>query len=140
MKICKTDKSALITYLIITVICLGLSSIAFAFDTKYSYFPIVITAISFVCGFFYLWAMLYSMKKRLEITEENKGMRFAGQMGSNFLRFSIMVIAVLCNFLFVYFTPVEGEPEKWVYALILIAGLPMIIDIALFYLRSAYVE
>ena len=33
MKICKTDKSTILTYLVIMVIALGLSCIGFAFNT-----------------------------------------------------------------------------------------------------------
>lgn len=140
MKICKTDKSTILTYLVIMLIALGLSCIGFAFNTPYTYFPLVVTAISFVCGLIYLAALLMSAKKKVEVNESNKSLVLAGQLGSNFLRFAIMIIGVLTSFLFIYFTPVDGEKEKWVYALVLIAGVPMIIDIALIYFRSAYVE
>ena len=137
MKICKTDKSTIVTYLVVMVVALGLSCIGFAFETPYTYYPLVVTAISFVCGLIYLVALL---KKKVEVTESNKSLLIAGQMGGNFLRFAIMVIAVLCSFLFIHFAPTDGEKDKWVYALVLIAGIPMIVDIALIYLRSAYVE
>ena len=140
MKLCKTDKSTLITYGVISAVAIGISCVGFAFNTVFNYYPLVITAISFVCGFLYLAALLHSSRLKKEVNEGNKSMIFASQMGSNFLRFAIMVIGVLCCFLFVHFTPVEGGVEKWVYALILIAGVPMIVDIVLFYLRSAYVE
>lgn len=140
MKICKTDKSTILTYLVIMVIALGLSCIGFAFNTPYTYFPLVVTAISFTCGLIYLAALLMSAKKKVEVNESNKSLALAGQLGSNFLRFAIMIIGVLASFLFIYFTPVDGEKEKWVYALVLIAGVPMIIDIGLIYFRSAYVE
>ena len=140
MKICKTDKSTILTYLVIMLIALGLSCIGFAFNTPYTYFPLVVTAISFVSGLIYLAALLMSAKKKVEVNESNKSLVLAGQLGSNFLRFAIMIIGVLASFLFIYFTPVDGEKEKWVYALVLIAGVPMIIDIALIYFRSAYVE
>ena len=140
MKICKTDKSTIITYLVIMVVALGVSCVGFAFDTPYSYYPIVVTAISFVCGLLYLVALLFSAKKKIEVNEKNKSIMLATQMGGNFLRFAIMIIAVLCSFLFVHFAPMDGEKEKWVYALVLIAGVPMIVDIALIYFRSAFVE
>lgn len=140
MKICKTDKSTIVTYLVVMVVALGLSCIGFAFETPYTYYPLVVTAISFVCGLIYLVALLMSAKKKVEVTESNKSLLIAGQMGGNFLRFAIMVIAVLCSFLFIHFAPADGEKDKWVYALVLIAGIPMIVDIALIYLRSAYVE
>lgn len=140
MKICKTDKSTIITYLVIMMIALAISCVGFAFNTPYIYYPLVVTAISFVCGLLYLVALLKTTKKKVEVNEGNKSLLVAAQMGSNFLRFAIMIIGVLCCFLFVHFTPVDGEKEKWVYALVLIAGVPMIIDIALFYFRSAFVE
>lgn len=140
MALCKTDKSTIITYLVIMVIALGISCVGFAFDNKYQYYPLVITAISFVCGLVYLISLLMNARKKINVTESNKGLMLAGQMGSNFLRFAIMIVAVLCCFLFVRFAPVEGGTvDKWVYALILIAGVPMLIDIALIYLRSAHV-
>ena len=109
-------------------------------NEKYGYYPLVITAISFTCGLVYLVMILLNAKKKVEVTPENKNTMLVATMGGNFVRFAIMAIGVLCCFLFVHFTPVKGEIDRWVYALILIAGLPMIIDIALFYLRSAYVE
>ena len=139
MKICKTNKSTIITYIVIFIIALGLSCIGFV-NEKYGYYPLVITAISFTCGLVYLVMILLNAKKKVEVTPENKNAMLVATMGGNFVRFAIMAIGVLCCFLFVHFTPVEGEIDRWVYALILIAGVPMIIDIALFYLRSAYVE
>ena len=132
----KNDFRTVLVYLVIFAIALGLSCIGFAFNTPYSYYPLVITAISFSCGLIYLLALLFNAKKKNEITPETKNLALAAQLGSNFLRFAIMVIAVLCCFLFIYFSTKEGEVEKWVYLLILIAGVPMIVDVALFYLRS----
>lgn len=138
-KIFSKNLYTMIVYLVITIVCIGISCAGLTSDSPFKIYPIVITAISFFFGGIYLLMSLFSMAKRVELTG-SKGLDTARMMGGNFLRFSVLIIAIACNFLFIYFCPHEGEIEKWVYFLLLISGFPMFINIFLFFMRSKYVE
>lgn len=138
-KIFGTNKGTLLIYTLISLVVVGLSCISLIFNNQFNYYPIVVTAISFAFGALYLLASLISMNKKIKMSE-SKGMNIMMMMGGNFLRFSILLISIACSFLFVHFGPREGEIEKWVYLLVLISGLPMFVNIGLFYMRGKYVE
>lgn len=129
----------LLFYILISFILIGLSSIALLADSPFNFYPIIVTSISFFFGGVYLLLSLISMTKKVELTG-SKGLDTVKMMGSNFLRFSILMLSIAVNFLFIYFYPHNIEIEKWVYLLLLISGIPMFINIFLFYMRGKYVE
>ena len=138
-KVFGSNKGTILVYAIVSVLIIGLSAMGLLSDNQFNFYPIVITTISFVFGAFYLIASLSSMNKKITMSE-SKGMNVLTMMGGNFLRFLILILSMGCSFLFIYFGPREGEIEKWVYLLLLISGLPMFLNIALFYMRGKYVE
>ncbi len=138
-KIFSTNKGTALVYIFFSLLAVLISCLSLLSDNQFNYYPIVVTAISFVFGGFYLIASLFSMTKKVQLSQ-SKGVNIMTMMGSNFLRFSILIISVVVCFLFIYFGPRTGEIEKWVYFLILICGLPMPINILLFYIRGKYAE
>lgn len=138
-KIFGTNKGTMLAYGLVSLIVIGLSALGFVSNNQFNFYPIVITSISFAFGAIYLFASLMSMNKKVTLSE-SKGMNVMTMMGGNFLRFLILILSIVCSFLFIYFGPSEGEVEKWVYLLLLISGLPMFVNIALFYMRGKYVE
>jgi len=135
-KLFKTDLSIILTYLGISLICIGGSCFALFADTEFNYYPIVITGIAFVFGSAYLLFMLKAGNNQLK--NKNKEPSVASLMTMNFLRFFIVIASVGVSILFIYFGPKSGEVEKWVYLLIVINGLPLLVDIFLFFMRSKY--
>lgn len=138
-KLFSKDSTTLMVYSVISLVLIGLSGFGFLVNSQFNFYPIVITTISFLFGGIYLFFSLRSMHKKIETTN-SKGFDTAILMGGNMLRFLILVLSIVCNFLFIYFTPHDGEIEKWVYLLLLISGAPMFVNIYLFYLRGKYVE
>ncbi len=138
-KIFGTNKGTMLVYGLLSIVIIGLSCLGLLSNNQFNFYPLVITSISFVFGAIYLFASLLSMGRKVELSE-NKGMNIIAMMGGNFLRFLILVLSMICSFLFIYFGPRNGEIEKRVYLLLLICGLPMFVNIALFYLRGKYVE
>ncbi|MBP5694686.1 MAG: hypothetical protein J6X03_04510 [Bacilli bacterium] len=136
-KLFKTDKSIVLVYFIISLISLGLSCFSLFADNQFNYYPIVITAISFVFGFIYLMFLLQSSKKQIDQTK-NPQPSVASFMALNLLRFLIVAASIGVSVIFIYFGPRTGEVEKRVYLLILINGAPLLIDIFLFYMRGRY--
>ena len=135
-----TNLKLYLAYLGVSVIALGLSALGFLAKSEFSYYPLVITAIAFFFGFIYLLFLMLASRKEMVVTKETKGLNLVTLMGSNFLRFLVMVLALVSSFLFIYFVPHTEEIPKWVYALLLINGLPMVINVMLFYARSKYLD
>ena len=138
-KVFSSNKGTMLVYGLISLVIIGISALGFLSDNHFNFYPIVVTSISFFFGAIYLLASLFSMNKKVTLSE-SKGMNVLQMMGGNFLRFLILILSIISSFLFIYFGPREGEIEKWVYLLLLISGLPMFVNIALFYLRGKYVE
>lgn len=138
-KVFSSNKGTMLVYGLISLVIIGISALGFLSDNQFNFYPIVVTSISFFFGAIYLLASLFSMNKKVTLSE-SKGMNVLQMMGGNFLRFLILILSMVSSFLFIYFGPREGEIEKWVYLLLLISGLPMFVNIALFYLRGKYVE
>ncbi len=137
-KLFKTDLSIVLTYIGIAVICIGGSCFALFANTEFNYYPIVITGIAFVFGLGYLLFMLKAGNN--QIKNKKKEPSVASLMTMNFLRFFIVIASVGASILFIYFGPKTGEVEKWVYLLVIINGLPLLVDIFLFFMRSKYSE
>lgn len=140
MKLFKSNKGTILFYLILSLVIIALTFLCLLSDSPFNYYPIVITAFAFAFGAGYLLLMLKSANKKTVINDKNKNLNVAIEMGSNFLRFLLIALGIVLSFLFIRFTPHEGDIPKWVYSLVLINGVPMFIDICLFYLRSKYVE
>ena len=138
-KLFKSDLSVMLTYAVISFIFIGGSCFSLFLNSEFNYYPIVITGISFVFGFAYLAFMIYAGNKQINQTKKNQP-TVASLMTMNFLRFFIVILSIGVSLLFIYFGPKSGEVEKWVYLLILINGLPLLIDIFLFYMRGRYSE
>lgn len=136
-KIFKTDKGILTLYCLISIIAIGLSCLGFIGNGPFSYFPLVITSISFCVGFIYFSLMIFSSRKVIAVNEENKNMVLLQQMLYNFSKFLLIALGVVASFLFLYFMDVGVDKPKWVYALLLISGLPMILSIVLFIIRGS---
>lgn len=136
-KLFGSDKSTILVYLCISLIFIGLSCFSLFAPTQFNYYPIVITGISFVFGFAYLMFMLKTSAKQIDQAKQGQPSA-ASFMAMNLLRFLIVVLSIGVSLLFIYFGPREGDVDKWVYLLILINGLPLIIDIGLFYMRGRY--
>ena len=138
-KFFNSDKSLILTYLGISLIFIGGSCFSLFANTEFNYYPIVIAAISFVFGFAYLLFMLKAAN--VQINEQNKKQpSVASLMIMNFLRFFIVILSIGSSVLFIYFGPRTGELPKWVFLLVLINGLPLMIDTFLFYMRSKFSE
>lgn len=140
MKLFKSNKGTILFYVILSLVIIALTFLCLLSNSSFNYYPIVITVFAFVLGAGYLLLMLRSASKKTVINDKNKNLNVVIEMGSNFLRFLLIALGIVVSFLFIRFTPHEGDIPKWVYALVLINGVPMFIDICLFYLRSKYVE
>ena len=138
-KLFKSDSGIILLYGLISLLCIGGSCFALFADTQFNYYPIVITGIAFVFGLAYLFFMLKVGNNQLKQSKKQEP-SVASLMTMNFLRFFIVIAAVVVSILFIYFGPKEGEIEKRVYILVVINGLPLLIDIFLFYMRSRYSE
>ncbi len=138
-KIFASNLYTMLVYVAISLVLVALSSLSLLANSSFNFYPIVVTAISFAFGGVYLLLSLISMTKKVELTG-SKGIDTARMMGSNFLRFSILMLSIAVNFLFIYFYPHDGELEKWVFLLLLISGVPMFLNIFLFYMKGKYVE
>lgn len=139
-KIFSSNLLILLCYCVISIIISSLTCLCLLIDSPFNYYPCVVTAISFAFGGFYLGASLLSMNQQMDVANTSKGAGMAKMMGANFVRFMILVLAIVVNFVFIKFANQEVEIEKWVYALLLITGVPMFVNIALFYLRGKYIE
>ena len=135
MKLFNSNKSTYFVYLIISIFAIGLSCLSLLIPNQYDYYPIVITAISFLFGFLYLFMMFFENDKKINM-EADKNLNMMKLMGFNFLRFLTIALGAAASALFIFLMPHEGEVDKWVVALILISGIPMLINIGLFYLRG----
>ena len=133
----KTDKGIILIYCLIAALAIGLSFLGFIGNGPFSFFPFVVTSISFVFGFFYFLLMLFASKKVVEVNDSNKNIILMQQMLYNLSKFLLIALGVVASFLFIYFCDVGVDKPKWVFALLLISGLPMILSILLFIIRGA---
>lgn len=132
----KSDKHIILIYCLASLLAILLSLLGFIGNGPFSYFPIVVTSIAFTFGFLYFLLMIKASHKIVEVNENSKHVVFAQQMLYNFSKFLLMILGVIASFLFLYFVDAGVEKEKWVFALLLINGIPMILSIVLFILRG----
>lgn len=130
-----TNKRVMLAYAIVSAVALSLSCLGFI-SSYISFFPLLVTSIAFLFGFFYLLLLLKS------IDEKGKGQEttLTSAMLSNVIRFVIMGVGVALSAVAIYFIPKNGEMNNYMFLLLLINGLPMMICILLFYFRGKSVK
>ena len=86
----KTDKGIILIYCLIAALAIGLSFLGFIGNGPFSFFPVVVTSISFVFGLFYFLLMLFASKKVVEVNDSNKNIILMQQMLYNLSKFLLM--------------------------------------------------
>ena len=130
-----TNKRVMLAYAIVSAVALSLSCLGFI-SSYISFFPLLVTSIAFLFGFFYLLLLLKSIDEKGEGHEAT----LTSAMLSNVLRFVIMGVGAALSAVAIYFIPKNGEMNNYMFLLLLINGLPMMICILLFYFRGKSVK
>lgn len=121
----KTNKSCLLTYILIAICGMGISSIGIAYK---NYDPLVVLGLTFICDFFVLLINLIPSK-----SENPNTLMF---MLVGVFRFILMGVGLVLSALFIYLTRDSLGSDKSRYLFVLLGLIPIGVATLLFYLRS----
>lgn len=121
----KTNKSCLLTYILIAICGMGISSIGIAYK---NYDPLVVLGLTFICDFFVLLINLIPSR-----SENPNTLMF---MLVGVFRFILMGVGLVLSALFIYLTRDSLGSDKSRYLFVLLGLIPIVVATLLFYLRS----
>lgn len=121
----KTNKSCLLTYILIAICGMGISTIGIAYK---NYDPLVVLGLTFICDFFVLLINLIPSK-----SENPNTLMF---MLVGVFRFILMGVGLVLSALFIYLTRDSLGSDKSRYLFVLLGLIPIVVATLLFYLRS----
>lgn len=121
----KTNKSCLLTYILIAICGMGISSIGIAYK---NYDPLVVLGLTFICDFFVLLINLIPSR-----SENPNTLMF---MLVGVFRFILMGVGLVLSALFIYLTRDSLGSDKSRYLFVLLGLIPIVLATLLFYLRS----
>lgn len=121
----KTNKSCLLTYILIAICGMGISTIGIAYK---NYDPLVVLGLTFICDFFVLLINLIPSR-----SENPNTLMF---MLVGVFRFILMGVGLVLSALFIYLTRDSLGSDKSRYLFVLLGLIPIVVATLLFYLRS----